>query len=427
MTGATSPTRPQDQPQPQKQELAAKTYREAPISSVRGTRDWMPDDFARLASLERGLLDHFAQAGFQAIRTPILEVTELHQRKSGAGIVSKLYELASNGHPHRLCLRPELTAGVVRAYTDAPEPPPIPWRVCLSGSVFRFERDPKPGRYREFTQVGVELLGAPGPAADAEVIALADRALIASGVTDATIRIGHVGLILELFERSGLPTAAVATLVEGLSEAAAEGHSVRALESALDQLSTWLRGPAEQEAEQVLPAIEQADDTGVDRLFRHLVPDVTGRRTGHEIIHRLRRKWNLGHSLLGALERVRGQIHALADLRGPADQMLDRLAQDFQSLAPQSVEELNALFGHLEELGVDRSRTILDLGFGHGIGFYSQVIFDFSVSTPEGPIGICHGGRYDGLARVLGSDRDPHGVGFAFGLERLYHCLEARQ
>src|SRR5690606_17817656 len=116
MTGATSPTASQEQ--------EARKYREAPIPSVRGTRDWLPADHARLASLERRLLDHFTQSGFQPIRTPILEVTELHQRKSGAGIVSKLYELTNTGQPHRLCLRPELTAGVVRAYTDASEPPP---------------------------------------------------------------------------------------------------------------------------------------------------------------------------------------------------------------------------------------------------------------------------------------------------------------
>ena len=68
----------------------------------------------------------------------------------------------------------------------------------------------------------------------------------------------------------------------------------------------------------------------------------------------------------------------------------------------------------------------LDLGFGHGIGFYSQMIFELIAPTPTGPVVVCHGGRYDGLARVLGSDRDPHGVGFAFGLERLHHALEAR-
>ena len=111
-----------------------------------------------LGALERQLLDGFARAGYQPIRTPILEFTELHERKSGAGIVSKLFELASGG-PGAICLRPELTASIVRAFAEARECPPLPWRVSSSGPVFRYESDTGSARLREFTQVGVELLG----------------------------------------------------------------------------------------------------------------------------------------------------------------------------------------------------------------------------------------------------------------------------
>ncbi len=64
--------------------------------------------------------------------------------------------------------------------------------------MFRYENEPARGRLREFTQVGVELIGAGGPAADAEVIGLAYRALAECGFAQATVRIGHVGLILEV-------------------------------------------------------------------------------------------------------------------------------------------------------------------------------------------------------------------------------------
>ncbi|MGZ3318341.1 MAG: ATP phosphoribosyltransferase regulatory subunit, partial [Isosphaeraceae bacterium] len=60
---------------------------ERPVGRVRGTRDWLPHDFARLAALERLLLDQFRRAGYEPMRTPILEFAELHERKSGAGIV----------------------------------------------------------------------------------------------------------------------------------------------------------------------------------------------------------------------------------------------------------------------------------------------------------------------------------------------------
>ena len=172
---------------------------ERPVGLVRGTRDWLPADCARLAALERQLLDGFARAGYEPIRTPVLEFTELHERKSGAGIVSKLFEL-DDGGPAAICLRPELTASIVRAYTEAPAVPPLPWRVSSSGPVFRYESDPgATGWLREFTQVGVELIGAGGPAADAEVIGLADRSL-GRGRASPTRRSGSAtsGLILEI-------------------------------------------------------------------------------------------------------------------------------------------------------------------------------------------------------------------------------------
>jgi histidyl-tRNA synthetase len=396
---------------------------EQPVALVRGTRDWLPADFGRLAALERQLQDSFARSGYQPIRTPILEFTELHERKSGAGIVSKLFELASDG-PAGICLRPELTASIVRAFVEAEECPPLPWRVSSSGPVFRFETIPGSTRLREFTQAGVEMLGASGPAADAELIALADRSLSAAGGLGATVRIGHVGLILEVLAHTGLPPAASSSLVEMMSAAAAEGHGIQALDSVLERLVGWLRSGGE--ADLIVPAVKQADDPDVDRLFRQLVPDVTGRRSGHEIIHRLRRKWDLGHSLSNILGRVRDQIQALSGLRGPAHEVLARLNQKFAVLAPQSVAGLEELVKQLSQSGLEHNRITLDLGFSRGIGFYTQMIFELVVATPAGSIEVCGGGRYDGLARVLGSTRDDRGAGFAFGLERLADCLPAR-
>jgi histidyl-tRNA synthetase len=393
-------------------------HAERPIGLVPGTRDWLSSDWARLGALESLLLDGFRRAGYERIRTPILEYTELHQRKSGAGIVSKLFEVTDAG-PDATCLRPELTASIVRAYAETPTAPPLPWRVCMSGPVFRRESDPGTDRLRlrEFTQVGVELIGAGGPDADAEVIGLADRSLAEAGLPDATIRIGHVGLIVEILRATGLPAAAASALVEILSAAAAEGGRVVALEAALDRLAGWLRMGGD--VDEIVPAVSQADDRGVDRLFRHLVPDVTGRRSGHEIIHRMRRKWDLGHSLAETLGRVRDQVHALGELRGPAVDVLGRVRGSLAEIAPQSIAGLHELVDRLAREGIEPARIELDLGFGRGIGFYSQMIFELVVATDAGPVDVCGGGRYDGLAQVLGSDRDGRGVGFAFGLERL--------
>jgi histidyl-tRNA synthetase len=402
---------------------ARRPASETPIPLVKGTADWLPTDHTRLAGLEALVLERFALAGYERLNTPVLEPVELHERKSGAGIVGKLFDLSGHSSS-RVCLRPELTAGIVRAYTTAEPPPALPWRVSHAGAAFRRETSTRPGRLREFRQVGVERLGDSGIFADAEVISLASSSLEASGVKGATIRLGHVGLTLEMLERSGLPPAAQAALVEMLSEAAAEGGDVGSLGRGLDHFAEWLRQASG--LEEIPLPVETGDDGGIDRLFRTLVPVINGRRAGHEIIHRLRRKWDLGHGWLDALDRVRDQVRALGDLKGPPGEVLDRLARDFEKLAPDSVASLRALIQALGDHGVDLDRLELDLGFGRGIGFYSQMIFEIIAPTPDGPVEVCGGGRYDGLARVLGSDRDDRGVGFAFGLERLDSALSAQ-
>ncbi len=201
---------------------------ERPIEAVRGTRDWLPGDSVRLQELQALLLDRFARAGYRRMRTPVLEFTELHERKSGAGIVAKLFELAGMAAPAQggVCLRPELTAGIVRAYTDAAEPPSLPWRVSHAGPVFRHE-NLRPDRLREFHQVGVERLGDAGPYADAELIWLADWGLAEAGIDDATIRVGHVGLILEMLQRSGLPGPLASALIETLERGGDRGAGNR--------------------------------------------------------------------------------------------------------------------------------------------------------------------------------------------------------
>ena len=396
---------------------------ETPIPLAKGTADWLPPVHSRLLGLETLILEQFALAGYDRLNTPILEPVELHERKSGAGIVGKLFELPDQASG-RVCLRPELTAGVVRAYTSASEPPELPWRVSHAGPAFRREPSNRPDRLREFRQVGVERLGDSGVFADAEIIALAWSSTEASGVAGAILRLGHVGLALEMLGRSGLPPTAQAALVEMLSEAAAEGGDVGSMGRGLDHFAEWLRqagGPDE-----IPLPIDEGDAAGVDRLFRTLVPVINGRRTGHEIIQRLRRKWDLGHAWLEALDRVRDQATRLTELKGAPADVLDRLARDFEKLAPDSVASLRALVGAIESHGVPLGRVELDLGFGRGIGFYTQAVFEIVAPTPDGPVEICGGGRYDGLARVFGSDRDDRGAGFAFGLERLDAVLSSQ-
>src|SRR5437660_10530734 len=172
-----------------------------PIQRVRGTADVLPPDDARLRRLEARLRGGFEQFGYEGIQTPILEPLELFLRKSGDEIVARMY--AFSHWNRRLCLRPELTADVMLALVDELQGRSLPLRLHYAGPMFRYER-PSRGRSRQFTGVGIELVGASGAAADAEVLYLACAGLESVGITRYRLVVGHLGAALQLLAQLGM-------------------------------------------------------------------------------------------------------------------------------------------------------------------------------------------------------------------------------
>src|SRR5204863_1415825 len=119
----------------------------------------------------------------------------------GEEFVERMYAFTS--YNRRICLRPEFTASVMRSYVRRLGGQPLPLRLHYAGPVFRYEK-PQRLRYRQFTQAGVELIGAAGPAADAEILSLACQATEAAGVSDWTAVIGHIGVVSELLDSLAL-------------------------------------------------------------------------------------------------------------------------------------------------------------------------------------------------------------------------------
>jgi histidyl-tRNA synthetase len=164
------------------------------IKSIRGIHDGLPQEVLRWRRIEQAAREVFGSYGFSEVRLPVLEPTDLFVRSIGEAtdIVSKeMYCFIDQGGDS-LCLRPEGTAGAVRAYLQAGLTRSGIQRWFYAGNMFRRER-PQKGRLRQFQQIGVEMFGATGPVEDAEMLAMAHRFLDKLGIPELRLEINSLG------------------------------------------------------------------------------------------------------------------------------------------------------------------------------------------------------------------------------------------
>ncbi len=159
------------------------------LQKPRGTRDFLPDEMERRRLIEMRMREAARRWGYREVSTPDFEHLELFTMKSGEGIIQEMYVFEDKGG-RMMTLRPEVTAAVLRMYVNEGKVLPKPIRWCYFADCFRYER-PQKGRYRQFWQFGVELIGADTASADAEVIMLADDTLRSTGVT-FDLHVGHL-------------------------------------------------------------------------------------------------------------------------------------------------------------------------------------------------------------------------------------------
>src|SRR5436305_3176217 len=158
------------------------------LQPVRGTQDLLPEAARRHRRVSETARQIAALYGFAEIETPNFDFTEVFTRPIGehTDIVSKeMYTFHDRGGDE-VTLRPENTAGVVRAVLSNGLVQDVPLKFFYSGPMFRYER-PQKGRFRQFHQIGAELIGVGQPQADVEVIALGHRILHALGIGDRIV------------------------------------------------------------------------------------------------------------------------------------------------------------------------------------------------------------------------------------------------
>ena len=163
----------------------------------RGTRDFLPADRAALRRLETTASDLARRYGYREIETPMFEQAAVFERGLGEAtdaVEKELFRLAPRSDEgESWALRPEPTAGMVRAYVQhGMQTLPQPVKLTMTGPMFRYDR-PQAGRFRQFWQFDVEAIGDPGPGIDAEQIELASRFYRDVGLGDVIVHVNSIG------------------------------------------------------------------------------------------------------------------------------------------------------------------------------------------------------------------------------------------
>jgi len=336
------------------------------VQKPRGTRDFTPTVMKSRMALEQLLEERARRHGFNRVQTPIFESLELFTAKSGEGVISQLYAFEDKGG-RPLTLRPELTAPVMRMVAEEMRMDTKPLRLSYFGQCYRYEEFKK-GRYREFFQYGVELVGASGPLAEAEVIALAIDMLDSCGLKNWQIRIGHVGILKDAL--TGL----------GLSDQIEQGANEAAVASAMRFL-------------------DKGDDDGLAKLFSSN---------------------GIDPSFSEPLRQL-SQLQGGAETLEPAREILSLL----DGVSLQSLDELKITLDAVSSLAATPPSLAVDLTVARGLDYYTGMVFEVQVEELGGEGQVLGGGSYN-LMHLFGlADLDPC-CGFGLGFDRVMLALEAQ-
>lgn len=194
-----------------------------------GVKDLFLDEAAQTAEIETQLRDLFPRWGYSQIIPPTFEYYDSYAAGAGEELREQMYRLFDRDG-RTLALRPDLTIPTARIVGTKLYDQPLPLRFFYIGNIFRFE-EPQAGRQREFTQAGIELIGASTPEADAEVLALAIKALQAVGVTNFRISLGQMAYFRALLADLELSPEDVSRI-----RIAVDRRNVSTLANLLDEL-----------------------------------------------------------------------------------------------------------------------------------------------------------------------------------------------
>ena len=391
------------------------------INRLPGMRDMTGQAYQRITEVVEGFSRYMRGSGYEAIDTPVLEDTELFVRKSGGELTSRLYSFMDPGG-HQVSLRPEFTSSVIRYFVLERESLSLPVRWQYGGPVFRYEQG-SDGAYRQYTQLGAELIGAGGVDADAEVLSRALLGLQEMGLRGCKVRVGHLGVLREILALHGLSERAN-LFITGNVQAMKNGVSdVAGLMNQASELGLLRTGFDHITEKDLATMRSETNREFIEGVLADAMPGSMGRRTADEIVERLLRKVHEADDS----DKMEGALALVSELTRVEGRPAAALKSARAIIAKHGIKKevfdgLDSLFAALTALGIGESDILLDLGLAREISYYTGVIFEINEpASPDGvPLG--GGGRYDGLVKALGGGDLP-ALGFAYTLDRVVDAL----
>ena len=325
--------------------------------NFKGMRDHLPAAMILRQHILNTLVGVFERHGFEPLQTPIIEYARTLEGKIGDE--EKLIYHFETAGGDKVALRYDQTVPLARVVAQYQGQLVFPWRRYAIGQSYRGERQQR-GRYREFWQADVDIVGSASPIADAEIIAVLTEALRALGFSGFTTQLNHRQVLAGVARASGLDEASA-------------GGGYR--------------------------AIDKLDKIGADGVREELLKS-------------------------GVAAEAAGRILDMVLLQGPPGDVLEELSERLagDERAEAALENLRAILAYLPELGVPPETYAVSPQLARGLSYYTGVVFESVLASP--PMGsLLGGGRYDELVGAFAGRPIPT-VGLAFGIERLHDVME---
>ena len=336
------------------------------LQRVRGTRDLLPPYSTRLRVLEEKFRYIAKLYGYDEVIPPTIEYYELFAVKSGEELKDSMYVFKDKAN-RVLALRPEVTASVARIFVNQLLDKPKPIRLFYICNCFRYD-EPQYGRYREFFQAGVELIGLNEPYAEIEhILMLSDflKLIDEKLVEKVKVKVNHIGILRKVLS------------IEGISE--------------------------------------DIQDKIFSKLDKSLIDDAL----------------NLCKSVAKNTTRLISFLEELIELSNQKSPDCILLINEYKNIINKFygnlydiIQDLNSL-EHLVQILTKHNgaviKVVVNPVFARGLAYYTGIIYE--LISDEFPLSMAGGGRYDNLIKLYGGPQTP-ASGYAIGLDRLLLFLE---